>query len=241
MIEPAPERPRPGGVRDQRREIERHVDARFGAAERLSIEIDHQRQVHLAAVPGFPQFVRRHRDRRKGARGLALEEAEALGEFAGDEAAQGHVVDQHDQPDGVARLVGRGAHGHVVDNNGDLAFHVDAPGLVLHADRLARIEKGIGAALIHQRIGPEALRHLGAAGPAHEFNVIDVGRAVRPLVGTRERRHGVVLVEALVRHRAMLEAFCQRRQMRRNPQPVVECGLHGRRQERGIGAARKIG
>ena len=90
-----------------------------------------------------------------------------------------------------------GAHRHVVDDHGDLGFAIDAPGFVGDADRLARSEEGIRAALIHQRVGPEARRHLGAARLADELDVIDVGRAVDPLVGARQRRHRFALMEAL--------------------------------------------
>ena len=83
----------------------------------------------------------------------------------------------------------RRAHRHVVDDDRDLGLEVDAPGLVGHHDRIARAEEGVGAALVHQRIGPEAFRHLGAARLAHQLDVVHVGRAVRPLVGARQRRH----------------------------------------------------
>lgn len=53
----------PGGMGNQRREIEGHVDAGIGAAEGLAVEIGKQRQADLAAVPGIAQFIGGHRDR----------------------------------------------------------------------------------------------------------------------------------------------------------------------------------
>ena len=55
--------------------------------------------------------------------------------------------------------------------------------------------KAVRAALIHQRIGPERRRHLRAARLAHQFDMRDVGRAVGPLIGARQRRCAVVRVE----------------------------------------------
>ena len=44
----------------------------------------------------------------------------------------------------------------------------------------------VGAALVHQRIGPEALRHLRAARFPHQLDMVHIGRAVRPLIGARQ-------------------------------------------------------
>ena len=41
----------------------------------------------------------------------------------------------------------------------------------------------------------EALRHLGVARRAHQLHVVDVGRAVGPLVGARQRRHALRRIE----------------------------------------------
>ena len=56
----------------------------------------------------------------------------------------------------------------------------------------SRAEARVGSALVHQRVGPELPGHLRAARLADEFDVIDVGRAVGPLVGARQRRHRCV-------------------------------------------------
>ena len=189
---------------DELREIEGHVDAGIGTTERFAVEIDAERQRDLAAVPGVAQLVRRNGDGRKRTRGLRLEKAEPLAELGRNEAAQRHVVDEHDEPDRGPRGIDIGSHRHVVDDDGDLAFHVDAPGFVGHHDRRARRQEAVGAALVHQRIGPEARRHLRAARLAHQFDMVDVCRAVDPLVSAGQRRAGIVLMEAVRRHGPML-------------------------------------
>ena len=92
------------------------------------------------------------------------------------------------QPDRRRGLLAAGAHRHVAGDHRDLGLEVDAPGFVGSRDRIARTEEAVGAALVHQRIGPEARRHLGAARFAHQLDVVHVGRAVGPLVGARQRR-----------------------------------------------------
>ncbi len=114
---------------------EGHVDAGVGPAERLAVERSQQRQMQLAVTPGGAEFVRRHGDGGECRRRLAVEEAETLGQLGRDEIAQRDVVDQHQEPDvacGAPRR--RDAHRHVAGDDGDLAFEVDAPGLVGHFD-----------------------------------------------------------------------------------------------------------
>ena len=53
---------------------------------------------------------------------------------------------------------------------------------------IGRANKVIRAPLVHEWIGPERGWHFCAARLAHQFHVIDVRRAVRPLVSPRERR-----------------------------------------------------
>ena len=48
-------------------------------------------------------------------RRLGLEEAEALCELSRDEPSQRDVVDEREQPDLLASLLGAGAHGHLDD------------------------------------------------------------------------------------------------------------------------------
>ena len=108
------------------------------------------------------------------------------------------------------------AHRHVAGDHRDLGLEVDAPGFGRHRDRLARTEERVGAALVHQRIGPERRRHLGAAGSADELDVVHIGRAVGPLIGARQRRGAIVLVEAEGGHRADARA-ARARSARRGP------------------------
>src|SRR3546814_11270573 len=76
----------------------------------------------------------------------------------------------------------------------DLRLEVDAPGLLGQADRRARPDEDVRAALVDERVAPEGLRQLGAARLAQQRDVVHVGRAVGPLVGARqsseERRVG---------------------------------------------------
>src|SRR3546814_16916129 len=87
-------------------------------------------------------------------------------------------------------------------------------------DVAARIEEAVAAALIHQRVGPETRRHFSATRLAYQRDMIDVGRAVRPLIGTRQRRMAACRIEGL---RFGIEAaavhgvadFCERSEERR--------------------------
>ena len=58
--------------------------------------------------------------------------------------------------------------------------------LVGQRDRIARGQHAVRAALVHQRVGPEGLGHLGAARLPHQFDVVHIGRAVGPLIGARQ-------------------------------------------------------
>src|SRR4051812_46358973 len=69
----------PGEVGDEGAEIEGHVIAGVGAAERRAVEIDLERARELAVPPALAQLVGRHEDGGQRRGGLGLEEAEALG------------------------------------------------------------------------------------------------------------------------------------------------------------------
>ncbi|MNI41295.1 hypothetical protein D3C73_955450 [compost metagenome] len=219
---------------DQRPEVEGHVDARVGAAEVLAVDLHQQGPVQLAVLPALAQRVRRDEDRRQGAGRLGLDEAETLGQFAGDQVAQAHVVDQADQADRRQGLVAAGAERHVAGDDHDLGLQVAAPGLVLQRDGVARRQEAVGAALIHQRIGPEAFGHLGAAGLTHQFDVVHIGRAVRPLVGAGQGGGGLMLAEAAARHGFVLQAFGQGAQLGLAALPVVQRRLQRRRDQEGV-------
>src|SRR3546814_13909821 len=88
-------------------------------------------------------------------------------------------------------------HWPIVRDDRDLGFKVDAMFFADGDDVAARIEEAVAAALIHQRVGPETRRHFSAPRLAYQRDMIDVGRAVRPLIGTRQRRMAACLIEGL--------------------------------------------
>ncbi len=145
------------------------------------------------------QFVGRHGDRREGAGGLGLEEAEILGQFGRNEIAKGNVVHQHHELDVRSGVGSRRRIGHVVGDDRDFGLEIDAPGLVGGDDNVGRTDKGIRAALVHQGIGPERWRHLRAARFADQLDMGDIGRAVGPLIGAGQGRQAILRVEGMRR------------------------------------------
>lgn len=128
----------------------------------------------------------------------------------------------------ACRFGRRGAHRHVVGDHCQLGFQVDAPGFVGQADRAVWRNECIGAALIHQRVVPERLRHLGATRLAHQFDMIDVGAAVGPVVRTRQRAVAGPLIKgkgALLQ--AVVEALIDRFELGPGHGPVVQRSLQG--------------
>ena len=117
----------------------------------------------------------------KAARGLRLEEPEALPQLRRNEIAQADVVDEHQQSDVAAGVGGLRRHRHVAGDDGDFGLEVDAPGFVGEQDVVARAQHVVGRALVHQRIGPELGRHRRAARAPHELDVVHVRRTIRPL------------------------------------------------------------
>jgi hypothetical protein len=240
MIEPSTEFRVLAQVRDERAEIEGHVDAGIGAAEGLAVEIDLERAVELAALPPLAEFRGGNEDGREGRGGLGLEEAEALGEFARDKVAQGDVVDETDEQDVLQSCVSGNAAGHVAGHHHHFGLEVAAPAFVGERDRTARRQHFVGRALVHQGIGPEAFGHLGAACLSDELDVVHISRAVGPLVGARQGRERVPLVEAHHRDRLMGEVGGEQLELRRHARPVVEGGLQRRRDMGGIRAPGEI-
>ena len=149
-----------------------------------------------------------------------MHEAEALGELVRDQRPRGDVVDQQHELDVLAGARGAGAHRHVVGDHRHLGLEIDAPVLAARFDRIARADEAVGGALVHQRVGPEALGQLGAARLAHQLDVRDVGRAVQPLVRARQRRRAGALVERLPSDPARLEAVGQLAQPRLRLRPA---------------------
>ena len=108
-------------------------------------------------------------------------------------------------------------------------------------DVVARAEEVVAAALVHQRVGPEARRHLGVARPADQLDVVDEGRAVGPLVGARQRRHAARRLEGeRVARLAVVERGRQVLELRRQEVPVVEDLLQARRDRAGIVGGREV-
>ena len=188
--------------------------------------MDIQFAVQRPAVPAF-ESVRRHRDGREGGRRLALQEAETLRHLVRDQVAQGHVVAQHDQTDGGAGDLLVRAHRHVAGDHRNLALEVHAPlgGLGGKADRIAGTEEAIRGALVHERIGPETLRHGGTARAADQLDMVEIGGAVQPLIGARQRRGAGGLIERLALAFDPLGEPAQAQLVR---VPVIERGLHRR-------------
>jgi hypothetical protein len=156
-------------------------------AKQLAVQMHGQRPMHPALHPVGSQFVGRDRHRAEGAAGLDWKKPKPLASSAGirlrSDTSLTSISRRMAWPHCAAlapiftspvtrppRLRGR------------------CPSLPTGQDRVARADKGVRAALVHQRVGPERLRQLGTARLAHQFDVIDVGRAIGPLVGARQRR-----------------------------------------------------
>uniref|UniRef100_A0A0N4YZX5 Secreted protein n=1 Tax=Parastrongyloides trichosuri TaxID=131310 RepID=A0A0N4YZX5_PARTI len=223
-----------GQVGDQDAEVEGHVDAGVRLAKVSAVQLHQQGAGQLAVLPAIAQRIRRDEDRRQGAGRLGLEEAEALGQLARNQVAQRDIVDQADQTDRRQSLVAGRALGHVAGDDDDLGFQVAAPGLVLQRDGVAGAEEVVGAALIHQRVGPEGRRHLGVAGFAHQFDVVHIGRAVSPLIGAGQGGGGLVLAEAAARHGFVLQALGQGPQQGLAAVPVIQRRLQRGRDQEGV-------
>ncbi len=226
----ADDRPRPqraglGRMGDQRAEIEGHVLPRVRTTERLAVQVDLQHAVQLAVLPPVAQRFGGDEDRREGGGGLGLEKAEALGQLARNQTTQRHIVGQPDQADRRQRLFAARPHRHVAGDDDHLALQVAAPAFIGQRDRIARPQKPVRSPLIHQRIVPEAVGQFGPARLADERDVIHIGRAVRPLIGARQRRGGVMFVEARTRDRFMVQVGRQIGERGCVCLPIVERGL----------------
>jgi hypothetical protein len=186
---------RPGDMRNELAEVEGHFLAGGAQAHTLAVPGRLDIQVHPAAGPGFAQLVGCHRDRTEGGGRLALEEAEALGQFGRDQVAQTPVVDQHQQAHAVQGRLGRRPHADVARDHRDLRLEVDAPVDRTECGLVAGAEEVVAAALVHQRVLVERGGYLGLACTAHQLHVVDEGRTIGPLVGAWQRRHAQARVE----------------------------------------------
>ena len=189
-----------------------------------------QRQVDLAAVPGVTQFIRRDRDRRECGPGLGLVETELLGQLCRYQVPERYVIDDSNQLDMFLCLLGGDAGGHIVGKDSDLGFKIDTPVFTFHQDVIAGADKRIGGAHVHQWIDPEGFGQFRPAGLAHHFNVGNVGAAVGPVVGAGQGRGKLLRVEVEgVLNVTLLELVKDLYQGRFRFRPVIQRGLHGRR------------
>ncbi len=219
---------------DQLGEVELHVVAGFGSAEPGAVDVRHQRQMQLAVAPGIVQLVGGDEHRRQRRTRLGLHETKALGELGRNQVAQRDIVDQPDQLDVRCCLLGRSAHRHIVGDDHNLRFQVDAVVLADHLDGIARaIEAGAGG-LVHQWVGVEAFRHFGIARAAHPLHMRQVGAAVDELIGARQR--GGQGLHIQIEHTigaAVVERGRQGIQARRHIAPVLQRTLQGGRDASG--------
>ncbi len=215
--------------------MEGHFRAGVAHADLAAVPGALQRQVDTATLPGVAQLIGRHGHGAEGAGGLALEEAEAFGKFVRNQVAQRHVVHQHQQAHAVERLLGCATHGHVAGDDGDLGLEVDAEVFAGHHHVVAGADEIVAAALVHQGVAVEGGGHFAVAGGAHQLDVVQVSRAVGPLVGARQRRHaqGRIKGESVPRL-ALVEGDVEVVQLGRMEVPVVQCLLQL------VGDARRI-
>ena len=176
-----------------------HVRAGLAQAHSTAIPLGLHGQVHLAFSPICAQFIQCNGHRAESGGWLALKETKTFGQFVRYQVAQAPVVGQHDQADSFKRLVGCTSHRHIAGDDGHFAFKVDTPGFVGKRYLLAGAQKVVAAALVHQGFGVVIGRYFRMTGQADQFHMIDIGRAVGPLVGARQRgqTHGRVKREGV--------------------------------------------
>ena len=87
---------------------------------------------------------------------------------------------------------------------------------------------------------PEAVGKDRAACFADQFDVIDIGRTVRPLICARQWRSGVMFMETLARDDRMLQISRQCLQPGCIFCPIIQRCLHRRNDVRGIGIPSEI-
>ena len=215
-------------VADEVVEGEVHL-AGVDVADLRAVPAHREAQVEAPAAPGGPELVGRDRERRERRRRLRLEEAEALGELGRHEVAVGDVVREAQEPHVALGVLRGGAAGHVAEHDADLRLEVHAPRRIGERDVLAGREQHAGAALVDERVRLERRRRLRAARPAHEPHVVQVGGAVHPLVGARQRREQAPRVERLDAHPPRLDRLGEGPEPGLTRLPAVERVLQRRR------------
>ena len=102
-----------------------------------TVEVGDQREVEAAVLPCIPEFIRSYGEGAEGGRGLGAEEAEALGELAGDQIPEGDVVAEHHEADVLTDVLGPDALGCVIEDHRHLRLEIAAPGQVRQRDGVA--------------------------------------------------------------------------------------------------------
>ena len=86
------------------------------------------------------------------------------------------------------RLCRRHRHRHVIGDDDEFGFQVDAVLLAHDQHRIARTIESRAHRLIHQRVGIETFRHVGAARAAHALDMRQIRAAIDEFVGARQGR-----------------------------------------------------
>ena len=209
-------------MRNELAKVERHIDTGIGAAKRLAIEIDTQGAMQFHAVPTLAQPIGRYEHWRKGAGRFGLEKAETLGEFARDQGAQRDIVGQSNKPDRLSGFGQRRALWDIAHHDNDFGFHIATPVFIGQRYGVACAEKAIRSALIHQRVMPETIRHLGIARLTDQRDMVHIGRAIGPLVCARKRCGGIAFMKTHHRNRLMRQVGSKVAQRRFQPVPVIQ-------------------
>src|SRR6218665_229519 len=214
---------RAGQMGDELAEVKGHLRAGLAHADLAAVPGRLQHQVRTAMVPGRAELVQRHGHRAESSGRLGLQETEALGQFGRHQVAQRHIVGNHHQADAFERLLGRDPHLHIAGDDREFGLEVDAHGLAGQHHGVAGADEVVAAALVHQGVGVETFRHLGVARLAQQLHMVDVSRAIRPLVGARQPGHGGGGMEWEGMARAAgIELLVQVLQLGRDKAPVVQ-------------------
>ena len=192
---------------DQVEEGEVHLRAGVAVADHASVVGGAHAEVDAAAAPGVAELVGRDRERARtrwpASTGRSRSPSRAR---SGTRLRRVHVVGEHHEPHVAARAsAARVPRRNVAEDDRDLGLEVEAPGRVGQLERIARAEQIARAALVDERIALERGRRLGAARLAHEHHVVQVRRAVDPLVGARQRRGEPRRIDGRAFERAALE------------------------------------
>ena len=204
-IVPADERPRLRRMRDELGKAELHVDAGFRRAEPRAVDPGAQRQ---GAASRRATRRRAHpastNTGDNAERGLDCRNPKPFASSFGIRLRSETSLTRPTAGCARAACAGVDAHRHIVGDDDDFGFEIDAPFLAADQDRIARPVEAGARRLIHQRIGVETLGHFGAARAAHALDVRQIRAAVDELVRARQRRGERAHVE---RERASLRGL----------------------------------